>query len=317
MGSESIERPRSRRPISFCRALGILALAVVIAITPSSPKMTRGPIDSPTYSFQRADSSAGAAVRLPVHNLRDTDPGSDPSNPSGSGAFAPSWRAYNSHQGLQTDGPRDGRDQESRACGRSPTTGLDTCSLERGDILLGVRDYPPTIQALRLIGETYWFHVAIYLGERRLAEAASPSEVLPNQVRMVSIHEKYWWTGKDLLDWVVLRPSTSAANRDLAASYAEAKANQVSPAIQYNTELWNKFPEDSFYCSQLPWRAYMTVGLDLEATPTFPFDVLGLPSFLRDLAVVTPDDLYDSARSGGTEVVQRKWIPPSPADASS
>lgn len=184
---------------------------------------------------------------------------------------------------------------------KSPYTGLNVCQLQKGDILLAYGELGSILQSLRMIGGTYWFHSAIWVGgdnfgDQFLAHATGPTiaGVSPaDQVKTGSIFETYWWTGNNLYDWAVIRPLTTDANKIAAANYASSKANQTNPDILYNLDFFNKNDESAFYCSQLPWKAYKNQGLDLEADQ-------GLLS-----QVVTPDDLYYSIYDRAT-LVQAK-----------
>lgn len=104
-----------------------------------------------------------------------------------------------------------------------------------------------------------------------------------------------WWKG-GITDWAVIRPVTTTEVRDQAASYAEGKADQVSPYVLYNTNFYDKESEDKFYCSQLVWKAYQRQGIDLEVNFGIMTTLFG--------PVVTPDDIFYSISNGKSILVQ-------------
>ncbi len=84
---------------------------------------------------------------------------------------------------------------------------------------------------------------------------------------------------------LLYRPrQASPAQFARAARYAEAQVGKP-----YNWHFWDKMNSDSFYCSQLVWRAWLEAGIDIEEG-TFPN------------AVVAPADL---AKSRNTVLVER------------
>ncbi len=179
---------------------------------------------------------------------------------------------------------------------QSTITKLNVCELQRGDILFYIGNYPPLNQTLRMIGGTYWFHSAIYLGGGEVAEATGPSPVSPvDQVSVDNLYASAWWKG-EITDWAVIRPVATTEVRDQAASYAEGKANQVSPYVLYNTNFFDKESEDKFYCSQLVWKAYQMQGIDLEVNVGIMTTLFG--------PVVTPDDIFYSISNGKSILVQ-------------
>ena len=184
-------------------------------------------------------------------------------------------------------------------CGISSTTGIDTCKLERGDILLSQDNQ----QVGRMVAGTYWFHAAMYLGNGTIAEASGPGSPIGNladkdQVRTLSIYESGWW--KNTSDWAVLRPTTTTGNKDKAAIYAQTKADQTNPDILYNIIFTDKNREDKFYCTQLVWKAYQRLKIDLEVNPNF------LLSRAFDPFIITGDDLYYSIRANKSTLVEEK-----------
>jgi uncharacterized protein YycO len=189
---------------------------------------------------------------------------------------------------------------------KSDNTGLDVCALQPGDILFWYGDLnfsgfnPETVfWGLRYASGSYWFHVAIFLGEAQIAHATGPGIAgvpEPDQVRIDSIYDTAWWTG-EIHDWAVIRPLTNL--QEMAVQYARDKANQTNPHILYNMEFFNKQTESAFYCSQLAWKAYEKYGLDLETNRGF----IQLTTSLY--VPVTPDDLYNSVSAGLAELVAK------------
>jgi len=200
-------------------------------------------------------------------------------------------------------------------CQEAPNQ-LNTCDMQRGDILLSHR-----LGALYVAQEAlfngYWTHAGIYVGEGLITESSGRIECSPwwqpwtclspqPGVETHPILESGFW---DATDWAILWPSATVAQRDSAARYAMAQTGKP-----YNWDYLNKQTEDSFYCSQLAWRAYETQGIDLDsnlsALGTVSRPWLGpwaqIETATGVILAVPPDDLYFDADA--TVVEQRPGV---------
>jgi len=196
-------------------------------------------------------------------------------------------------------------------CGKN-LSGMDTCDLKKGDILFTLsKDWV----ALGGIGRFSWSHSAIYLGDGKVAEANGPGfkgYSLENQVSVDGVNDPHFgWNKIDMINWAIVRPTKDKnglaitdSQASSSAEYAREKANQTNPSIPYNTYLWDKSSEETFYCSQLVWRAYKNQGVDLLTSdfdlypPSIIEPVPPLPPSGSDIyntvVAVSPDDLYRS-----------------------
>lgn len=201
-------------------------------------------------------------------------------------------------------------------------SGLDTCLLEKGDILLAVSNNNVTwgnYKLPRLLAGTYWWHAGIYLGGGKISQASGDfnGNDDDNEVHTVDIADPIWgyWSDGGLEDWTVVRPILDSDVKSRASMYAKEKAdkgdNRIDPydtrlPILYNGLFLDKNREDAFYCSQLPWKAYEKQGLNLEPDPLeFGFSPL---TIAQDYQFVTGDDLYYSAAPsvGKSQVIAQK-----------
>ena len=198
------------------------------------------------------------------------------------------------------DGDGDGEGEPSPpACGVLPSSGLDTCQLEKGDILL--IDAVGVQNVFGFIG-TYWFHTGIYDGEGNVLEASNPDEgVNSKPIELTGF--------ADASDWVVLRLNPEHQSKiDGAVQWAQDKADAPSVGFMPVSE-WlnpaNKLQETQFYCSLFVWRAFNEQGLDLDFNLGL-FEIIPSPLATALSTQVLPDDLYASALipSGPTTVVQ-------------
>lgn len=187
----------------------------------------------------------------------------------------------------------------------SPHTGLNVCDLELGDILFySHNETENVIKAKTLVG-TYWFHAALYAGGDLIVHANGVQASPDDDVIEASIYTTRFWVGfpGDPLDWAVLRPKASAAQKQGAIEYAISKA--IDPAITYvrssNLAFLDRGTDNEFACSELVWKAYQVNGYVMEVEASlwrwlYPqYDLL-----------VTPDDLYFSPYFGKSDIVQQK-----------
>lgn len=185
-------------------------------------------------------------------------------------------------------------------CDESPHNGLNPCDLQRGDVILshGLGSAYSLHEALY---NGYWTHAGIYLGDGVVTESRGRTNwncwgtwdcLLPNpgvQTHRLTGESSFW----DADDWAILRVAATAAQRAAASFYA---ANQTGK--DYNWNYLNKDTEDSFYCSQLVWRAYQGQGIDLDSNLSALNAVLrwvgpwGVAIGSAVLAAVPPDDIY-------------------------
>ena len=87
----------------------------------------------------------------------------------------------------------------------SPITGFNACQLEVGDILLWRGDMAkvPTAAIARLMGGTYFFHTARYIGDGKIVQATGSSLQgfsEADQVSSASLYNPLWstWWKTDL-----------------------------------------------------------------------------------------------------------------------
>jgi WD40 repeat protein len=184
-------------------------------------------------------------------------------------------------------------------CSQAPS-GLNTCDLEVGDILLSHHfDGLYALENVPFSG--YWTHAGIYDGCGMITESSG------------SIDCDSWWKVWTCLsdepgvevkpiedsgfgsapDWAILRTKSDGGKRDAAVAYAEAQEGK-----KYNWNYPDKWTTDKFYCSQLVWRAYEEQGIDLDSDrgalnalvkwmgPWGVADAVGVA------AAVPPDDIY-------------------------
>jgi hypothetical protein len=189
------------------------------------------------------------------------------------------------------------------ACQASPHNELNPCDMQRGDILLAHR-----LGVLYIAEEAlfngYWTHAGIYVGDGVVAESSGRIDCSPwwqvwtclsplPGVQTHRIQDSGFWAAPD---WAVLRPAATTAQRDGASRYA---INQTGR--HYNWNYLDKETQDSFYCSQLVWRAYETQGIDLDSNLSALGAVLrwqgpwGIAEGAALLAAVPPDDIYFDA----------------------
>lgn len=126
----------------------------------------------------------------------------------------------------------------------------------------------------------FWSHAAIVSGEKKVIEAVAP------RVRRESFVD--WVIRKNF--WAVLRPTPWG---DVPAKQASLRAmDLVGLDYDYIFDYTNK----SFYCSELVYFCYD----DTEAAWSHTFtkrDTFGVRT-------VTPDDFYNSVRSGKMEIIE-------------
>jgi uncharacterized protein YycO len=183
------------------------------------------------------------------------------------------------------------------SCGKSPSTGLDSCALQAGDILLVRGDGAGFLDAARFIKlASHFHHAALYVGNQEVAEAVGPFVPSPDQVLTHSITESAWWDTKSKIqDWVVLRPKLPK-DKALVIQYAKDWAKADNPVIGYAFS--DRRDDTSFYCSKLVWRAYDLVSYDIERPRWQAWGFTPDP-------LITPADLYNNL----SDVVQSAQNP--------
>jgi alpha-tubulin suppressor-like RCC1 family protein len=172
------------------------------------------------------------------------------------------------------------------ACEKSPTTGLDSCALLPGDLLL-IRGASTGFLGIDTIWAiergSYFHHVGMYTGNQEVTEAVGPQAPSAEQVITHPIEQTSWWSSDPVLDWAVIRPK-SPPNKQLAVERVKEWAAASDPIIGYAFSL--RTDDTSFYCSKLVWRAYQLLGYNIEQSI---WSIWGLT--LDPL--VTPGDLYN------------------------
>jgi len=175
-----------------------------------------------------------------------------------------------------------------RPCETSPT-GLNTCTLEPGDILLETGITPNDFFVG--IGGTYFTHSAIYIGNQEVAEAAGSFLNHADDVSIKLLTQSSWWR-TDVRTWAVIRPSVTSDIKLKAVQYAINKANESGVVFAIDA---SREDDKKFYCSKLVWKAYQQAGVDLET-------ITGIGGVATNFWVM-PDDLYyGSSRT----IVQQK-----------
>jgi hypothetical protein len=184
-------------------------------------------------------------------------------------------------------------------------TGLNTCDLRKGDILLS-HDLGAMYTFENLLFSGYWTHAGIYGGDGAITGLVIDSG---------GTAEGTWWKPwtwrfsddpgveskhidvsgfcKTASDWAILRTKASGAKREAAVTYAQAQDPK-----KYNWIYPDKWTTDKFYCSQLVWRAYERQGIDLDSNRAALNALVkwlgpwGVADAAAVLAAVPPDDIY-------------------------
>lgn len=163
-------------------------------------------------------------------------------------------------------------------CGKSPSTGLDSCLLEPGDILLARSREAGRLVEMIKIG-SYFHHAAVYIGGQQIAEAVGVRPNDADEVIITPIKESTWWNlNEKVEDWAVVRPKTTTEKKASAIDRAEDWANASD--VRYSLRPFLRKSDTDFYCSQFIWNAFEREGLDLETKKGF-FDMY-----------ITPEDLF-------------------------
>jgi len=138
-------------------------------------------------------------------------------------------------------------------------------------------------------------HIAIYVGpEGRCVEAGAKGKVVVFQMKGGVWDEKkmrrergpfadsFYGVAYPLGTGEGTAPGSSRVREDVAA-YCLTQAELGKP---YNLNFFNSTTEDTFYCSQLAYRAYLESGIDLN-TGARVFDIPGTQS------IVLPQEIWD------------------------
>jgi alpha-tubulin suppressor-like RCC1 family protein len=180
--------------------------------------------------------------------------------------------------------------------------GLNVCDLQQGDVLLAHNGGIYTA-AQEALFDGYWGHAGIYVGDGVVVE--SYGSVNCGDVNSflclggnpgVQARPMRLSSGESFSraqNWAIMRPTATAQQKATASQYAIAQIGKG-----YNWNLVDKERTDAFYCSQLVWRAYQTVGIDLDSNLSAlsaiakwrgPF---GLVTGAAVLAAVPPEDIW-------------------------
>lgn len=176
------------------------------------------------------------------------------------------------------------------ACEKSPTTGLDSCALLPGDLLL-VRGKGQGFLGIDTVWAieraSYFHHVGMYTGNQEVTEAVGPFVPSADQIVTHSIEQTAWWSTDPVLDWAVIRPNKPLSKKiiiDKVKDWAKATDPIIGYAFSGRTD------DTSFYCSKLVWRSYMLAEYDLEQP------VWRVWGWTPDPLVI-PSDLYNNRSS--------------------
>lgn len=162
--------------------------------------------------------------------------------------------------------------------------GLNVCELEKGDIVM-INASGALYFAESKLYSGYWGHTGIFFGDNQIVESYPESfwpVDTPGVVKRPIDQSGFWQAN----DWVILRlkEQYNHYKGNHAAEYAKDKIG-----LRYNWDFRDKEQTDSFYCTQLVWRAYknQTVDLDSDASAV---------GFLKPILkpMVTPDDIFYS-----------------------
>lgn len=193
----------------------------------------------------------------------------------------------------------DGSDPDWQPCGQG-STGLNTCDLEVGDILLS-HDLGGMYAFENLLFQGYWTHAGIYNGCGKITESYGTKDCdswwkvwtcLSDEPGVVTkdIEDSGFWSASD---WAILRAKSNGGKRDAAVTYAKAQEGK-----KYNWNYPDKWTTDKFYCSQLVWRAYKEQDIDLDSNRgainalTKWVGPWGVADAAGVIAAVPPDDIY-------------------------
>ena len=184
----------------------------------------------------------------------------------------------------------------------SAPSGLNTCALQPGDILLKAGPASGVCSALNKtilkLGGTYFTHTALYLGQVA-APGGDPNDIRPriveaqgsvpqnpdDEVWETWLTDTQFWSGECLTDWAVVRPNTTQAAKSAAITYARQKAAEAGVVFDL---MASKEDPKEFYSSKLAWKAYkdgFSGGPDLETDRS-------ITNHTFSAQWVTPDDLY-------------------------
>jgi hypothetical protein len=200
----------------------------------------------------------------------------------------------------------------SLACSKGPT-GLDTCQLQKGDILLEAANDIVSHSVGGFVS-SYWFHTAMYDGSGNVLEAAGPDLGL----RCYPIQQTQFYDGAS--DWVVLRVKPQyQSDIDEAVRLTKTMTGScpgetpvASPSAGYMPvpEFLNPLNKSNalgygdncttatckFYCSLLTWWGFKKAdsNLDLDFPQAYLNPTLG-PTAAALLNQVLGDNIYASS----------------------
>ena len=134
----------------------------------------------------------------------------------------------------------------------------------------------------------YWGHTAIYAGNGNIVESYGDGIGNPEPgVTYRPIGESTFVTSKD---WTVLRAKTTQGKKYAATTYAIEQYNDNDP---YNWNVFNKWPQNEFFCTQLVWQSYYegSPRVDIDSDWTLLLCPIGLFYCLIGNSV-PPADIY-------------------------
>ena len=138
-------------------------------------------------------------------------------------------------------------------------------------------------------------HIVIYVGPKgRCVEAGAKGRVIEFKINA----EK--WDARSMVEQrgpiideffgIVyplgkksLRAAEIAKKREFVAEYCLKQAKLKKP---YNLNLFDSMTEDRFYCSQLAYKAYLEVGVDLNTG-------IGVPQIIGSESIIFPQEIWD------------------------
>lgn len=155
-------------------------------------------------------------------------------------------------------------------------------------------------------------HVAVYVGpEGRCVEAGAKGRVIT-----FCAADHVWDARKmrdqrgEMLDalYGIASPAlgrglSESREREVRENVARYCLDQAAAGKPYNLDFFDPDTEDAFYCSQLPYLAYLKNGIDLNTG-------LGIPHIPRTSSIIFPQELWSGC-------VHAKCWPQDPGAVSS
>jgi len=137
-------------------------------------------------------------------------------------------------------------------------------------------------------------HVAIYLGPESLCIEAGPNGVhtfnivggVWDGVKMMPQRGNYTDTLLGVAYPLAGRGFTPQEEAQIRAQVRQFCLEQARQRKKYNFNILNADTDEAFYCSQLPYRAYLPHGINLNTG-------LGVPDLPGSESIVFPQEIWD------------------------